>query len=68
VERARALLLELEAGGRPAPPPAPEAQLTLFAVAAPHPVLERLRAVDVERTTPLQALTLLAELARMAEH
>jgi DNA mismatch repair protein MutS len=41
-------------------------QLALFA-AAPHPVVERLRAVDPDAMTPLQALTLVAELARDAQ-
>ena len=40
-------------------------QLGLFAPME-HPVVERLRRVDVDRTTPLAALELLAELARDA--
>jgi len=35
--------------------------------AAPHPALETLRAVDVDRLTPLEALQLVATLKRMAE-
>ena len=50
------------AGGRP--------QLDLFAAApapaAPHPALETLRAVDVDRLTPLEALQLVATLKRMS--
>jgi DNA mismatch repair protein MutS len=72
VERARALLLELEAGGQQSGhpnghsrPPAPGLQLALFE-ARPHPVVERLRALDVNQLTPLQALNLLAELAGAA--
>jgi DNA mismatch repair protein MutS len=38
----------------------PVEQLGLFA--APHPVVERLRSVDPNRLTPLQALELLAQL------
>jgi DNA mismatch repair protein MutS len=77
--RARAILSDLEkgaalpgggasslraraAGGRP--------QLDLFAAApepaAPHPALETLRAVDVDRLTPLEALQLVASLKRMS--
>jgi DNA mismatch repair protein MutS len=41
-------------------------QLALFAPAEPHPVVERLRALDPNALTPLQALTLLAELAERA--
>jgi DNA mismatch repair protein MutS len=41
----------------------PEAQLSLF-TAAEHPVLTRLRAIDPERTTPLEALALLDELVK----
>jgi DNA mismatch repair protein MutS len=72
VERARELLVELEAGGHTSPrgngasrPRAPELQLALFQ-ARPHPVVERLRALDVNQLTPLQALNLLAELAGAA--
>jgi DNA mismatch repair protein MutS len=78
--RARALLGELERGdalpsgafaslrartGRP--------QLDLFggpgvaAPAEPHPALDTLRAVDVDRITPLEALQLLASLKKMAQ-
>jgi DNA mismatch repair protein MutS len=77
--RARAILSELErgaalpgggasslraraAGGRP--------QLDLFgappAKAEPNPALETLRAVDVDRLTPLEALQLVATLKRMS--
>lgn len=78
--RARAMLAELERGavlpsGAPsslrARSVAGRAQLDLFdgAVAvkeAPHPALETLRAVDVDRLTPLEALQLVASLKRMA--
>jgi len=47
---------------RPAPP---VDQLGLFAV-TPHPVVERLRATDVNTMTPMAALQLLAELADRA--
>ncbi len=66
VERARAVLGQLEGEHRvvpgvPAAPPDPE-QLALFAPARPDPVLEELRAVDIDRLTPLEALNLLARL------
>jgi hypothetical protein len=35
--------------------------------AAPHPVLDRLRTLDVDRLTPIEALNLLAELKREAD-
>jgi len=61
---------ELQRGGRPSlsgsPAPA-QAQLGLFqAPAETHAVVERLRALNVDGLTPLQALNLLAELAREA--
>jgi DNA mismatch repair protein MutS len=43
--------------------PAPAAQLTIF-TAISQPVLERLREVDLNRLTPLEALNLLAELKK----
>ncbi|MFO0680020.1 MAG: DNA mismatch repair protein MutS [Polyangiaceae bacterium] len=71
LSRARSLLEELERKDAAAPTEdaprgrrhAKEPQLDLFpAVTPPHPVLERLRAVDVDRLTPLEALTLVAHL------
>lgn len=38
-------------------------QLTLFGVPQPHPLVERLRDIDTDALTPMQALGLLAELA-----
>jgi DNA mismatch repair protein MutS len=70
--RSRALLEMLEAGGSTtgAPSPAKRAQSTpqldLFTAAAPagneREVLDTLRGVDVERLTPLDALSLIARL------
>ncbi|HEY8485440.1 MAG TPA: DNA mismatch repair protein MutS [Longimicrobiales bacterium] len=73
VERAKEILRELEgshaAGGeglgrrgkhRPRSAPPPD-QLSLFQP-PPPPVLEKLRRIEIERLTPLQALNLLAEL------
>jgi len=74
--RAKEILLELEGShgaggaglgrtGRHAPPAAGAAQLSLFQ--APEPaVLKRLRGVDIDRLTPIEALNLLAELAAEA--
>jgi DNA mismatch repair protein MutS len=60
---------ELQRGGRPslsgATPPAQQ-QLGLFQVAESNPALDRLRALDLDRLTPLDALNLLAELKRDA--
>jgi DNA mismatch repair protein MutS len=50
---------------QPKPSPAHD-QLGLF-VASPNPLIERLAALDTNDMTPLQALTLLAELAREAK-
>jgi DNA mismatch repair protein MutS len=62
---------ELERGGRPSlsGTPAPgQRQLTLFQpVAETHPVVERLRQLDVDRLTPIEALNLLATLKRETE-
>jgi DNA mismatch repair protein MutS len=68
--RARALLAILEgeqlaaslAGDRPRKPSGSTDQLGLFASPAPHPVVERLRGIDANQVTPLEALALLAEL------
>ncbi|HEX8691137.1 MAG TPA: DNA mismatch repair protein MutS [Longimicrobium sp.] len=69
VERAREILRELEAAAAPAeahrPRAEPVVQLGLFGPEA-HPVVERLRGVDVNSLTPLQALALLAELVEAA--
>jgi DNA mismatch repair protein MutS len=76
IARARALLAVLEgeqlvpalargattiARSRP-----PADQLALFASSAPDPIVERLRGLDADTLTPLQALTLLAELSAKA--
>jgi DNA mismatch repair protein MutS len=61
---------ELQRGGRPSlsgQPPAEQRQLGLFQADREHPALSRLRSVDVDRLTPLEALTLLAELRREAD-
>jgi DNA mismatch repair protein MutS len=68
VDRAREILRQLEeqsaANGRPAPPP--DVQLGLFGDGLPHPAVERLRVTKVDELTPLQALNLLADLAKSA--
>jgi DNA mismatch repair protein MutS len=72
IERAREVLAEHENAERqvtghlsPGPNP-PPAQLTIFAPIS-QPVLERLREVDLNRLTPIQALNLLAELKKQIE-
>jgi DNA mismatch repair protein MutS len=74
IARAREILAALERdeltrGGRPSlsgTPTEPQRQLGLFQSSAPpgDPLRERLAEVDVDRLTPLEALTLLAELKR----
>ena len=72
IERAREVLTEHESAehqvtGNLSPgadPPA--AQLTIF-TALSQPVVEKLREVDLNRLTPLEALNLLAELKRQIE-
>ncbi len=66
IERARRRLAELEdqalgQSGRHGP------QLPLFPAAAPNPLQERLRGLDVDGLSPRQALDLLYELKRDAE-
>jgi DNA mismatch repair protein MutS len=46
--------------------PAPAAQLTIF-TALSQPVLERLRGLDLNRLTPLEALNLLSELKKQID-
>jgi DNA mismatch repair protein MutS len=69
--RAREILTVLEGehlNRRPAPGAQPQSdQLGLFAPAAPHPVVEKLAAVDVNSMTPLAAMTTLATLAEEAK-
>jgi DNA mismatch repair protein MutS len=73
VARAAAILKSLEQdelarGGRPSlngAPAADQRQLSLFQPASePHPAVEAIRAADVERLTPIEALNLLAALKR----
>jgi DNA mismatch repair protein MutS len=78
IERAREVLRLLEAEqlagsgtreagrGKGTDPPNPE-QLGLFGAPLPHPVVDRLKALDPDATTPLQALTLLAQLVEEAK-
>jgi DNA mismatch repair protein MutS len=76
--RARALLAELEQGASlPSGAPsslrarshASRSQLDLFGggSAPPNPVLETLRALEVDRMTPLEALQLVATLKKLAQ-
>jgi len=52
------------AGRRAAPPSPPQFQLSLFG--APDPVVDELRALDVESLSPLEAITKLYELKQKA--
>jgi DNA mismatch repair protein MutS len=78
VARAREILEalerdELSRGGRPSPtagsPAGANGQLGLFHAAASddHPAVKRLRSIDIDRLTPLEALTLLADLKKDAQ-
>jgi DNA mismatch repair protein MutS len=71
VGRAREVLHLLEGEHRmvPGPPPSEDpSQLGLFAGGGPpHPVLEALKGLDVDRLTPIEALNRLAELKRRSE-
>jgi DNA mismatch repair protein MutS len=78
VTRAREILEalerdELSRGGRPSltagSPTAASGQLGLFHAPSPedHPAVKRLRGIDIDRLTPLEALTLLADLKKEAE-
>jgi DNA mismatch repair protein MutS len=73
IDRARAILAALEhdeltRGGRPSvtgTPSDPQQQLALFQPAVPDDRLrERLGAIDVDHMTPIEALTLLADLKK----
>ena len=71
VTRAREVLGTLEGEHRvvpgPVPPPADPEQLDLLGHAGiPHPLLERLRELDLDSLTPIQALLRLAELQKEA--
>jgi len=61
IARSRTIMSQLESGSH-AVGLGSTPQLSLLPTAAPSPVLARLLAIDVERTTPLDALGLLAEL------
>ena len=70
VRRARAVLQTLEGDHRVVPGPAAAAdpsQLGLFGSALPHPVVEELKGLDVNRMTPIEALNRLVELKRRSE-
>jgi DNA mismatch repair protein MutS len=62
VARARTIMGELEGGTGVAARSSPQLSLLPAASPAEAAVLARLAAIDVERTTPLEALQLLAEL------
>ncbi|MFM9108700.1 MAG: DNA mismatch repair protein MutS, partial [Chloroflexota bacterium] len=79
VRRAQDILAELEGAdasperARPsrreamaAPSPAPDAAMQLTLFAPPHPVVEQLRALDIESLSPLEAITRLFELRSLA--
>ena len=61
ITRARAILSQLE-GGKLAAPTQLAPQLSLLAPAPPSETRARLASIDIDQTTPLEALRLLAEL------
>ncbi len=69
--RARTILRSLEGGhllsSDAARPKASDVQLSLSLPSAPHPAIERLRSLDTDAMTPLQAIQELAELTRQAK-
>ncbi|HXW97362.1 MAG TPA: hypothetical protein VEI47_07230, partial [Gemmatimonadales bacterium] len=70
VRRAREMLRTLEGEHRVVPgTPAIEdpSQLALFGGLSSHPIVEELKNMDVNRLTPIEALTRLAELKRRSE-
>ena len=72
IDRAREILSALERdeltrGGRPSvsrTPTEPQRQLGLFQATPADPLREKLAAIDIDRLTPLEALTALAELKK----
>jgi DNA mismatch repair protein MutS len=70
VKRAREVLARLEGEHRVvpgAPPASPDpGQLALFTEALPHPVVDDLKALDLNTMTPIEALNRLAELQKKA--
>ena len=72
LQRAREILVTLEGEHRMVPGVPPDAardpgQLALFDAAPPDPMLQELRALDVNALTPLEALNRLADFKRRAE-
>jgi DNA mismatch repair protein MutS len=69
IDRANQLLAELEVSHRgPAPdrqPAAPDAQLSLFTEYLPHPALEALRQLDLDKLSPIEAFDTLRRLGAM---
>jgi DNA mismatch repair protein MutS len=67
VRRAREVLGTLEGDHRVVPgTPVPEdpTQLALFGAQLPHPIVEELKGLDLDRLTPIEALNRLADLKR----
>ena len=71
IDRARNLLVELEElaernSGPADRPLEARGQLNLFASPPPHPAIERLRGIDPDQLTPVQALVALADVVALA--
>jgi DNA mismatch repair protein MutS len=70
VRRAREVLRTLEGDHRVVPGTAPAddpSQLGLFGAPLPHPIVEEIRAIDLDRLTPIEALNRLVEFKRRSE-
>ncbi|MCX7045406.1 MAG: DNA mismatch repair protein MutS [Candidatus Sumerlaeota bacterium] len=75
LQRAREILFDLEvgnditvrAGSRREPEPVGGAIQLSFFESLPHPIVEKLRLLDINSLTPVQALTLLADLVKEAQ-
>ena len=79
VQRAKQLLAELEGSNQierqrirklmqqPDAARDPQIQLSLFATPVEHPVVARLRELQIEELTPIEALTMLYDLQRLAQ-
>jgi DNA mismatch repair protein MutS len=66
VNRARTILGELEASPAGRAPVVQEAPMQLTFFEGPNPVMRELREIDVEALTPIEAITRLFELRKLA--
>jgi len=63
IVRAREILKKLEAGHHITMPKDAQSQLSLFTPESkPHPIIEKIREIDINKMTPLEALLFLGEI------